>query len=68
MLPTDRFIAYLPLAHILELLAENLMLIMGVAIGYSSTLTLTDTGTMVAKGCKVELVRRKQLLVLDSYS
>lgn len=48
----DSYIAVLPLAHVLELLAENIMLLMGVAIGYSNPKTFTDTGTMVAKGCK----------------
>jgi len=46
------YIAILPLAHVLELLAENLMLLMGIPIGYSSTKTFTDTGTAVAKGSK----------------
>ena len=31
----DRYIAILPLAHVLELLAENIMLVMGIPIGYS---------------------------------
>jgi long-chain acyl-CoA synthetase len=31
----DTYIAYLPLAHVLELLAENVMLLLGVAVGYS---------------------------------
>jgi len=46
------YIAILPLAHVLELLAENLCLLMGVPIGYSNPKTFTDTGTMVAKGYK----------------
>jgi len=50
--PRDRYIAILPLAHVLELLAENLMLVLGIPIGYSSTKTFTDTGTAVAKGSK----------------
>ena len=50
---TDAYIAYLPLAHVLELLAENLMILMGVPIGYATTNTLLDTGSMVAKGSKV---------------
>ena len=29
----EKYIAYLPLAHVLELLAENLMLVFGVPIG-----------------------------------
>ena len=49
---SDRYIAILPLAHVLELLAENLMLVLGVPIGYSSTKTFTDTGTGVARGSR----------------
>merc|ERR1712126_731327 len=48
----DKYIAVLPLAHVLELIAENIMLLMGVPIGYSSPKTFTDTGTMVARGSK----------------
>jgi len=50
--PYECYIAILPLAHVLELLAENLMLVLGIPIGYSSTKTFTDTGTAVAKGSK----------------
>ena len=50
---SDAYIAYLPLAHVLELLAENLMILMGVPVGYATTNTLLDTGSMVAKGSKV---------------
>jgi len=50
--PDDCYIAILPLAHVLELLAENIMLVFGVPIGYSNTKTFTDTGSMVAKGSK----------------
>jgi len=48
--PRDIYLGYLPLAHILELLAENTMMVQGVPIGYSSPNTLTDTSTKVAKG------------------
>ena len=46
------YIGYLPLAHILELIAENMMSVFGVAIGYSSPNTLTDKSTMIKKGAK----------------
>jgi len=46
----DIYLGYLPLAHILELLAENTMMVQGVPIGYSSPNTLTDTSTKVVKG------------------
>ena len=35
------YIAFLPLAHVLEFLAENVMLLFGVSVGYSSPNTLT---------------------------
>ena len=39
---TDVYIGYLPLAHVLELAAENVMIFNGCKIGYSSPLTLSD--------------------------
>ena len=48
--PGDIYLGYLPLAHILELLAENTMMVMGVPIGYSSPNTLTDKSTKIVKG------------------
>ena len=48
----DCYIAILPLAHVLELLAENLMLVMGIPIGYSSPKTFTDAGTGLARGTR----------------
>jgi len=38
----DCYIGYLPLAHVLELTAENVLLFNGCKIGYSSPLTLSD--------------------------
>jgi hypothetical protein len=38
----DAYIGYLPLAHVLELAAENAFLLKGCKIGYSSPLTLSD--------------------------
>merc|ERR1719495_738216 len=46
----DCYIGYLPLAHILEMIAENMMVVFGVRIGYSSPNTLTDKSTMIKKG------------------
>ena len=43
MTPEDRYIGYLPLAHIMELACECACLASGVAIGYSSALTVLDT-------------------------
>ncbi|KAK1263116.1 hypothetical protein QJS04_geneDACA022335 [Acorus gramineus] len=48
----DVYMAYLPLAHILELAAESVMLAVGCAIGYGSPLTLTDTSNKIKKGTK----------------
>ncbi|KAH6756908.1 AMP-dependent synthetase and ligase family protein [Perilla frutescens var. hirtella] len=46
----DFYLAYLPLAHVFELAAETVMLTAGIAIGYGSALTLTDTSNKVKKG------------------
>ncbi|KAK9270198.1 hypothetical protein L1049_025774 [Liquidambar formosana] len=48
----DVYLAYLPLAHILELVAENVMVAAGCAIGYGSPLTLTDTSNKIKRGAK----------------
>lgn len=48
----DVYLAYLPLAHVLELAAENLIAATGSRIGYGSTLTLTDTSNKIKKGTK----------------
>lgn len=48
----DRYIAFLPLAHVLELLAESSCLMYGIKIGYSSSLTLTTKSSKVKNGCK----------------
>ncbi|XP_074263667.1 long chain acyl-CoA synthetase 9, chloroplastic [Silene latifolia] len=48
----DVYLAYLPLAHILELAAENLFPAIGSKIGYGSPLTLTDTSNKILRGTK----------------
>ncbi|KAF4366257.1 hypothetical protein G4B88_030435 [Cannabis sativa] len=48
----DVYMAYLPLAHILELAAENVIAAVGSSIGYGSPLTLTDTSSKIKKGTK----------------
>ncbi|XP_068313148.1 long chain acyl-CoA synthetase 9, chloroplastic-like [Pyrus communis] len=48
----DVYLAYLPLAHILELAAENFLVAVGSAIGYGSPLTLTDTSSKIKRGTK----------------
>jgi long-chain acyl-CoA synthetase len=46
------YIAYLPLAHILELMGEAFFLTMGIPVGYSSSLTMTDTSGKIPRGGK----------------
>ncbi|XWS15129.1 hypothetical protein CRYUN_Cryun35bG0067400 [Craigia yunnanensis] len=48
----DVYLAYLPLAHILELAAENLIPAVGGVIGYGTPLTLTDTSSKIKVGTK----------------
>ncbi|KAK3021482.1 hypothetical protein RJ639_045865 [Escallonia herrerae] len=48
----DVYLAYLPLAHILELAAENVIAAVGSSIGYGSPLTLTDTSSKIKRGTK----------------
>nr|GEX46845.1 long chain acyl-CoA synthetase 9, chloroplastic-like [Tanacetum cinerariifolium] len=49
---SDVYLAYLPLAHILELAAENLFAAVGSSIGYGTPLTLTDTSSKIKRGTK----------------
>merc|ERR1719264_1191853 len=44
------YLGYLPLAHIMELFIECMMLSVGAGIGYGSPQTLTSTGVKLAKG------------------
>jgi len=46
----DSYIAYLPLAHVLELLSECTMVTLGVPIGYSTPNTMTDMSTAIKRG------------------
>ncbi|KAK3596715.1 hypothetical protein CHS0354_025013 [Potamilus streckersoni] len=48
--PEDTYVAYLPLAHVLELSAELSCLAHGTSIGYSSPLTLTDQSSKIKRG------------------
>lgn len=47
----DVYLAYLPLAHVLELMAESMMMMFGVPMGYSTPLTMTDRSSKVKRGC-----------------
>ncbi|XP_074504147.1 long-chain-fatty-acid--CoA ligase 4 [Sebastes fasciatus] len=50
--PNDTYIAYLPLAHVLEMTAEISSVTYGCRIGYSSPQTLSDQSTKIKKGSK----------------
>uniref|UniRef100_A0A8C6TNK4 long-chain-fatty-acid--CoA ligase n=1 Tax=Neogobius melanostomus TaxID=47308 RepID=A0A8C6TNK4_9GOBI len=50
--PKDTYIAYLPLAHVLEMTAEISCVSYGCRIGYSSPQTLSDQSTKIKKGSK----------------
>ncbi|CAO3627665.1 unnamed protein product [Mucor fragilis] len=50
--PNDTMMAYLPLAHVLEFLVENLCIFLGVTLGYGSIRTLTDVSV---KNCSGDL-------------
>lgn len=51
----DVYVGYLPLAHVLELIAEIGILAHGASIGYSSALTLSDQSSKIKKGTKGDL-------------
>lgn len=46
------YVAFLPLAHVLEFCAENVMLLFGVSVGYSHPNTLTDSSAFIKPGAK----------------
>jgi len=46
----DTYAAYLPLAHIMEILGEICVLSVGASLGYCTAHTLTDTGVKLAPG------------------
>jgi long-chain acyl-CoA synthetase len=49
---SDAYIAYLPLAHVFELMSEAICFIQGIRIGYSSPLTMTDQSLAVKPGTR----------------
>jgi long-chain acyl-CoA synthetase len=51
----DKMIAYLPLAHVLELVCEIVCLVNGISIGYSSPQTITDISSGIKAGQKGDL-------------
>ena len=46
----DAYLAYLPLAHVLEYIVETIMLYVGMTIGYGRVKTLTDASVRNCKG------------------
>ncbi|KAL1923442.1 uncharacterized protein VTP21DRAFT_8422 [Calcarisporiella thermophila] len=48
--PDDTILAYLPLAHVLELLLETVCLGFGITLGYGSPKTLTDSSVRKCQG------------------
>uniref|UniRef100_A0A2P2I9Z4 long-chain-fatty-acid--CoA ligase n=1 Tax=Hirondellea gigas TaxID=1518452 RepID=A0A2P2I9Z4_9CRUS len=48
--PGDCYLAYLPLAHVMELGTETALLAMGISIAYSSPHTLTNHSPKIMKG------------------
>ena len=59
----DCWLAYLPLAHILELAAENCVLLNGIRVGYGSTLTLSDKSSRIKKGSKGDATELRPTLM-----
>lgn len=59
----DVFIAFLPLAHVLELSAECFFIACGVPVGYSSPHTMTDQSTAIKKGCKGDATVLKPTII-----
>ncbi|GJJ75725.1 long-chain acyl-CoA synthetase [Entomortierella parvispora] len=51
----DVLLAYLPLAHVLEFLVENVCLFWGVTLGYGTVRTLTDSSVRECQGDIKEL-------------
>lgn len=46
----DVFVAFLPLAHVLELMVETVVLVQGAAIGYAHARTVTPASPYIQKG------------------
>lgn len=61
--PENNYLAFLPLAHVLELAAECFFHSIGIAIGYSSPHTMTDKSTAVKSGQKGDASLVKPLVI-----
>lgn len=54
---------FLPLAHILEFIAENTLFFSGIKIGYGSPFTMTDISTGIIKGQPGDLTLLKPTII-----
>jgi len=52
--PTDSYLAFLPLAHILEFAVEMSWVFAGISIGYGKIKTLTDANVRECRGDLLE--------------
>ncbi|CAM6099417.1 unnamed protein product [Calypogeia fissa] len=59
----DVYLCYLPLAHVLELVAEITLCAFGASLGYGTPLTLTDTSNKVKKGTKGDVTELRPTLM-----
>ena len=59
----DTYLAYLPLAHILELLAEYVCIFNGSKIGYGSPNTLTNKSNKIMKNTKGDAVKLNPTII-----
>ncbi|CAM6079135.1 unnamed protein product [Sphagnum tenellum] len=59
----DVYLAYLPLAHALEIVAESTLFAAGAAIGYGSPLTMTDTSSKIKHGTKGDVTELRPTLM-----
>jgi long-chain acyl-CoA synthetase len=60
-LPSDIFLAFLPLAHILELLVEMTFYFCGTPVAYGTTKTLTNESV---RNCDGDLVAYKPTIIV----
>jgi long-chain acyl-CoA synthetase len=67
LLQDDVYLAYLPLAHIMELIVEIVILSMGLKMGYGSPHTLTDTGVKLQKGCSGDAVVLRPTIMVTCF-
>nr|GMC79766.1 long-chain acyl-CoA synthetase 8 [Ipomoea batatas] len=63
----DVYVAYLPLAHVFELVAETVMMAGDASIGYSLALTLTYTSNKIKKGTQGDALVLKHTLMTGGF-